>query len=439
MSITRFPGWTLLVVWCSLFSGAPRFAKASELVTLAGRTMGTTYSVKLPALPSEMTRDALQAEIDACLIAVNGQMSTWQRDSEISRFNRFQKTGWFPVSEDTARVVDAALDVSRQTGGAFDITVGPLVNLWSFGPEKPEKKLPPQSLIEGTKARVGSQFLEMRESPPALRKTRPDVYVDLSAIAKGFGVDRVASVLEGHAISAYMVEIGGEVRTQGNKPDGKPWRVGIETPTPFTRGIHNALALSGQSLATSGDYRNFVVIDGKRYSHTIDPRTGWPVDHSLTSASVVAESCMLADAHATALMVLGPKAGYDWAKKHDVAALMIVRDGDRFIEKTTPAFEKLFPREAESSIVTTWLIAAGVFLIAVLLMSVGVMFSNRRISGSCGGLANLRDESGRTLCDACTNPAPECQGNPEAESQSTQRAQDTETEPTAASRESSNS
>ncbi len=207
------------------------------------------------------------------------------------------------------------------------MTVGPLVNLWSFGPEKQEHKLPAEAAIAKTKSRVGYRLLRVREDPPALKKSRPDVYVDLSAIAKGFGVDQVAELLEQHFIADYMVEIGGEVRTKGKKPDGTVWRIGIETPTPFSRGVQRAIELSGKSLASSGDYRNFVVIGGKQYSHTIDPREGRPVDHRLTAASVVAENCMLADAYATSLMVLGPDEGYNWAAKHNVAALLIVRDG----------------------------------------------------------------------------------------------------------------
>ncbi len=152
----------------------------------------------------------------------------------------------------------------------------------------------------------------------------------------------------------------------------------------FRAAFGNTVALSGQSLATSGDYRNFVVIEGKRYSHTIDPRTGWPVDHELTSASVVAENCMLADAYATALMVLGPEEGYNWAKEQDLAALLIVRNGDQFLEQPTPAFERLFPAEKNPSMTTTWLIAAGIFLIAILLMSVGVIFKNRCITAPAG-------------------------------------------------------
>ena len=401
----------LMLVWC-LAAGT---LEAGESITLTGKTMGTTYSVKLPKLPGELTAETLQAEIDRCLETVNNQMSTWQSDSELSRFNRFEESDWFPVSEDTAVVVKTAIEVSRSTGGAFDVTVGPLVNLWNFGPDRSERTLPAESVIEETKARVGFEFLEVRLDPPALRKTRPQVYVDLSAIAKGFGVDKVAGVLDQHLIADYMVEIGGEVRTKGTKADGQAWRIGIETPTPFARGVQEALALSGQSLATSGDYRNFAVIEGKRYSHTIDPRTGRPVDHKLTSVSVIAESCMLADAYATSLMVLGPVKGYNWATDRGIAALLIVRDGERFLEKPTPAFEPYLPPKEASPMTTTWLIAAGVFLLAVLLMSVGVIFSNRRITGSCGGLAGLRDEQGRTLCDACSNPAPECQGKDDAQ------------------------
>ncbi len=407
----------LKTLFCVLLAwgGCLNSAGADDLVSFTGETMGTAYSVKLPTLPEGLAAESLQAEIDRCLEAVNNQMSTWRSDSELSRFNRYDKTDWFPVSEDTVLVVKTAIEVSRQTGGAFDVTVGPLVNLWNFGPDRAERKLPEPSAIEEAKARVGYQLLEVRRQPPALKKTRPNVYVDLSAIAKGFGVDQVAAVLESRAVGDYMVEIGGEIRTKGAKTDGAPWRIGIEMPIPFARSLQEALALSGESLATSGDYRNFVVIDGKRYSHTIDPRTGRPVDHQLASVSVIAESCMLADAYATSLMVLGPAEGYNWATEHGIAALLIVRDGEEFLERPTPAFERYLSPKEDSSMTTTWLIAAGVFLIAILLMSVGVIFSNRRIAGSCGGLAGMRDEHGNTLCGACSNPAPECQGQEDAE------------------------
>jgi thiamine biosynthesis lipoprotein len=213
------------------------------------------------------------------------------------------------------------------------------------------------------------------------------VFVDLSAIAKGFGVDQVAEVLGRHAIHNFMVEIGGEVRAEGVKPDGTHWRIGIETPTPYSRGIQRAVELRGQSLATSGDYRNFVVIDGIRYSHTIDPKTGWPVVHHLTSASVIAENCTLADAYATALMVLGPDEGYTWATEEGIAALLMIRKGDQIIEKPTPEFENLFPAEDDAFTMANGLIIAGAFLMVLLVISAGLVFKKRCIAGSCERLS----------------------------------------------------
>lgn len=402
------------LAFIAILLGSSNGSSAADLISLSGRTMGTTYSVKLSSLPEGVTADELQVEIDLALEKVNDQMSTWREDSEISRFNRSRDTDWFPVSKETAYVVQTAIEMSQKTEGAFDVTVGPLVNLWSFGPDKAERKIPPRAVIDKTRSRVGFEFLRVRQFPPALKKTRADLYVDLSAIAKGFGVDQSAELLRARGIDSYMVEIGGEVRTQGTKPDGKAWRVGIETPTPFSRGIRRVLELSGESLATSGDYRNFAVIDGKHYSHTIDPRTGRPVEHGLASVSIVAENCMLADAYATAILVMGPDAGYNWAKDNNIAAFLIVRDGEAFAEKSTAAFSKYLKETPEVSMLTTWLIAAGVFVLAVLLMAVGVILSNRRIAGSCGGLAGMRDSSGRTLCEACTDPAPDCQGPEDA-------------------------
>ncbi len=382
---------------------------AEELTTLTGNTMGTTYSIKFLAPNAAFDSQLLQTKIDLCLQKVNRQMSTWLPDSEISRFNQSKSTQWFPVSPETALVVQTALVVSRKTDGAFDVTVGPLVNLWRFGPDKPEEELPSEEIITQTKQRVGHQFLDVRSSPPALRKSKPDLSVDLSAIAKGFGVDQVAGVLDAHSVANYLVEIGGEVRTLGVKPNGEPWKVGIEKPTPMARSVQTPIELSGRGLATSGGYRNFRVIDGKRYSHTIHPKTGKPVEHQLASVSVVAENCMLADAYATAFLVLGPDAGYDWAKSQGVAALFIVQEGDQFLEKATPAFTAFLPKEDHSTMGTTWLLTAGIFLLALLLMSVGVLLGNRSIKGSCGGLAGMKDQNGNTICNACTNPAPECQ------------------------------
>lgn len=391
--------------------------RATELVSLSGETMGTTYHIKLVASDAGAV-DTLQQSIDEELAEVNRQMSTWDPDSELSRFNRFRETTWFPVSVELANVVRTANTISDQSGGAFDVTVMPLVNLWHFGPEgRDRSKLPNDEDTEEARSRVGYRFLHVRDEPPALRKDKPGLTVDLSAIAKGYGVDVVAEFLDESGIENYLVEIGGEVRARGVKPNGKPFVVGIEKPTPFVRAIHRKVSLNNQSMATSGDYRNFFEIEGKRYSHTIDPRTGRPVTHPAASVSVVAANCMEADAIATMLMVLGPNEGYNWAEKHGCAAVFLNHSGQRgsasvgsIVERETPAFQTLTPLPAtSSSAMTTWLISLVVFVIFMALMSVGVILSNRRIQGSCGGLANLRDEHGQTMCQACTTPREDCE------------------------------
>jgi thiamine biosynthesis lipoprotein len=187
---------------------------------------------------------------------------------------------------------------------------------------------------------VGYEKLEVRLDPPALRKRDPQTSVDLSAIAKGYGVDVVAELLDERGVKAYMVEIGGEVRTKGPKPDGDAWHIGIERPVAKQRAVETVVDLGSDAMATSGDYRNYFEAGGKRYSHTIDPRTGRPIEHTLVSASVFSSTCMTADAYATTAMVLGPGEGYDRLVEHEAPALLIVKVGDRFVEKPTPAFEE---------------------------------------------------------------------------------------------------
>jgi thiamine biosynthesis lipoprotein len=313
-------------------------------IVINGTTMGTWYSVKLPSL-EQGTPEELQAEIDQRLERINDLMSPWREDSELSRFNRWTSGDWFEVSSETARVMIEALRVARLTEGALDITVGPLVELWNFGPNRGEFTLPTDEEIFAIMARVGYARLEVRDAPPAARKRRGDLVVDLSAIAKGYGVDEVAALLERGGVQDYMVEIGGEIRTRGTKADGTPWTVGIETPEPGRRSVLKALKLGDAGMATSGDYRNYHERDGKRYSHMIDPRTGRPIEHRLASVSVVAGDCMHADAMATALMILGPEDGYRLASDHDLAALFIVREASGLAERATPAFESLLDRQ----------------------------------------------------------------------------------------------
>ena len=311
-----------------------------DTIVITGPTMGTTYAVKLAVAGAGVDAGTLQAQIDSLLERIDGQMSTWRADSELSRFNSSRNSGWFPVSAETAYVVEAAAAISALSHGAFDVTVGPIVNLWGFGPERREAGPPSEQQIQATMARVGYRYLAVRASPSALRKQRPDVYVDLSAIAKGFAVDEVARLLDEQHIQSYLVEIGGELRARGSKADGTPWKVAIEQPRPGERAVQSIVALRDHAIATSGDYRNYVEKDGKRYSHTINPRTGRPIVHGLASVSVITASAMRADALATAIMVMGPEEGYRLAVDEALAAQLIIRSEDQHRVMATPQFER---------------------------------------------------------------------------------------------------
>lgn len=311
---------------------------ANDTILISGDTMGTVYRVKVSGPPDGLTDARLQQEVDARLKYINDRMSTYLPESEISRFNQMQDDEWFEVSPETAVVLSKALEISEKTNGAFDVTVGPLVNLWSFGPEGQHAEIPSDDEIEKAKANVGFQHIEVRASPPALRKTRPDIYVDLSAIAKGFAVDEVTRVLDGLGITRYMVEIGGEVRTRGRKQDGTAWKIGIEKPISTVRVLQHIVELEDRALATSGDYRNFFEKDGLRYSHTIDARTGRPVAHNLASVSVISDNCTFADTMATALTVMGPDEAFRYATDNNIDVLLIIRVSDGFEVKTTEGF-----------------------------------------------------------------------------------------------------
>ncbi len=249
-------------------------------VEVTGPTMGTRYSVKVVDLPAGLDEVALRAGVERVLEAVNASLSTYRPDSELSRFNRSAETGWVPATADLLRVVTEAQRVGRLTGGAFDVTVGPLVNLWGFGPGRGEDRVPSATEVEEARARVGYARLEVRDPPPAVRKAIPDLYVDLSAIAKGYGVDRVSEYLESQGVGRYLVEVGGEVRGRGRNARGTPWKVAVERPAEGERAAYAVVEVDGVGVATSGDYRNFFEKDGRRYSHTIDPATGRPVTHA---------------------------------------------------------------------------------------------------------------------------------------------------------------
>lgn len=380
------------------------------------------YTVVLDPLPDGVEQADAAKAVQNALDQVNQSMSTYLEDSEVSRFNRATDDKWVPVSKETAEVVARALEISRETEGAFDITVGPLVNLWKFGKDKTGFEIPPQEKIDEVKARIGYSKLEVRSEPPAIRKLNPEVQIDLSAIAKGYAVDQVAEALQELGAASFMVEVGGEVRTFGKKSDGGPWQIAIEVPNADSkREYEKFVKLTDASMATSGDYRNFYEVGGKIYSHTIDPQTGSPVTHHLASISLIAEDCMSADAYATAGMVLGPDRGRECFERLGLSYYMLDRFQSKFKELKSGDFPVFAVNDGQggkpkSSIVPMFFGAVLIFGLAIVGMAVGAIFNNKPITGSCGGLSAMNGETNCSLCHKPTTDCPELQ--PESASSS---------------------
>lgn len=292
---------------------------------LSGATMGTRYAVSVvtrrrppPATLAEDIRQLLQT--------LNAEMSTYDPESELSRFNRFASTAWFPVGDSLCFAVADALAISELTDGAFDITVGRVVNLWGFGPDLPESdNIPAQTDIDAALETAGFRKLHADCDNGRLRKDHAALYVDLSAYAKGLAADRIGELLGKTGITDYLVEIGGEIRAAGLNVNAEKWRIAIEQPGSSEGKIPAVLRLEDIAVATSGDYRNYIEIDGIRYSHTIDSHTGSPVKHDTASVTVVTDSAARADGMATALLVMGEKQGLAFAEARNIAALFIIR------------------------------------------------------------------------------------------------------------------
>ncbi|WP_302119125.1 FAD:protein FMN transferase [Allorhodopirellula heiligendammensis] len=439
---------TLTLVLTSLFAAvAPGLAMAQappgSLLYFGGETMGTTYSVKVSRPPDDVDwKSKASLAVDEELRRVNDQMSTYLKSSELTRFNDSASTDWFEVSRETAEVVQFALHVGKKSEGAFDVTVGPLVDRWSFGPGKRNQDVPSDEELDSIAKRIGQAHLSARLDPPALRKDIPNLRVDLSAIAKGHGVDRVVDVLNRLGAENVFVEIGGEVRVTGDKltSDGsQSWRVGIQKPDAMNNEIVVAYAMDDVAMATSGDYRNYFEVDGTRFSHTIDPVTHRPVRHNMASVTVIAPTCMAADAWATALDVVGPERAVALADENDLDTLLITRGGD-------PAEADAGTNEAEEdhmnfigtgSLATiadqmqrgsvlgqakaeegagfldqmgpVLLLTAIGFAAVLVAMAIGVMFGRQSISGSCGGLNARTDEDGVSRCSLCSSPSEGCE------------------------------
>lgn len=314
------------------------FEPEEKVWEISGPIFGTEYHINVVLTDNPGQLENLASGIDDVLGDVDASMSTWREDSELSRFNsRPDQSEWVGISEPLYDVLSAAMEVSVLTDGAFDITIGPVVNLWGFGPDARPETVPDEHELRLELDATGYEKLELRSDPPAIR-TSEKQYLDLSAIAKGYGVDAVARYLDSVGIGAYLVEIGGEVRVKGRKPDGQAWRLAIEEPVSERRQVHRVVALDNHAMATSGDYRNYYESEGRRFSHTIDPDTGKPITHGLASVSVIAENCMVADALATAFNVMGYERAQALATRENIAAFFIVRGENGFESHYTPAF-----------------------------------------------------------------------------------------------------
>ncbi|MEX2525957.1 MAG: FAD:protein FMN transferase [Gammaproteobacteria bacterium] len=332
----RRPGTSLLFIITVLsINGCERQPKRT---LLEGLTMGIGWSIvisgEMPDRDSSALRNAVQARLDE----IDRTMSTYIDESELSRINRSHQDGWIDISEDLYNVIAGAVEISHLSGGAFDITIGPVVNLWGFGPDDTNDSVPAAEKINATLEMTGYTKLKTGLSPPGIKKTVPELYLDLSGIAKGYAVDEIAALLESREISDYMVDIGGEIMVRGRNPDGRLWRLGVEKPVSGERSVQQIIPLHDTAMATSGDYRNYFEKDGIRYSHTIDPRTGYPVRHNLASVTVLHESAMTADALATALLVMGPTDGLNFAARNQLPAFFIIKTRDGFIEQQTKPF-----------------------------------------------------------------------------------------------------
>ncbi|OGQ26107.1 MAG: hypothetical protein A3I75_07315 [Deltaproteobacteria bacterium RIFCSPLOWO2_02_FULL_50_16] len=321
-----------------------RFQTSPQAQTLQGWTMGTEYHIVLPD-PGAQDLEGLKDAITARLEEINQIFSTWREDSEVSKINQGPYGKWIPISEELDVVLRHSLQLSKKTGGAFDVTIGPLVNLWGFGPY--EEFLPPSpEEIQEARRSVGYEHLTLGKR--RLQKTLPHMYLDFSAVAKGYGVDAIARLIEGHGLSHYSVEIGGEVVVKGLNPRRRPWTIGIETPTegaPYGADFISALSLGHGAIATSGSYRIYREEDPQKGSHIIDPDTGEALQTDLVSVTVQAPTCLEADALATALMVMGAEKGLAWVEKQPgIEALFLVKKGpsrfDQVLSKGFPTPQK---------------------------------------------------------------------------------------------------
>ncbi|BBT70263.1 MULTISPECIES: FAD:protein FMN transferase ApbE [Enterobacteriaceae] len=316
----------------------PAAPKATATV-LEGKTMGTFWRVSVVGIDKDRA-EALRNKVQTQLDGDDRLLSTWKNDSALMRFNHSQSTTPWPVSEAMADIVTESLRIGRKTAGAMDITVGPLVNLWGFGPDKQPVSTPTQTQIDAAKARTGLDKLTVinRADRQYLQKSIPDLYVDLSTVGEGYAADHLARLMAEEGISRYLVSVGGALVSRGMNGDGQPWRVAIQKPTDRENAVQAIVDINGHGISTSGSYRNYYELDGQRISHVIDPQTGRPITHKLVSVTVIAPTALEADGWDTGLMVLGTEKAQQVVREQGLAVYMIMKEGDGFTTWMSPQF-----------------------------------------------------------------------------------------------------
>lgn len=301
--------------------------------------MGSTYSVKYVRSEGVAPHGEIKAATEQILAEIDQQMSTYRADSLIEQFNRAAPGTCQAMPEGVLTLIAAGNRLHDESGGAFDLTLEPLLDLWGFGPKGQGEAVPSQQKLDEVRQRVGQRHLRIEGN---LLCKDVDVEVDFNSIAAGYAVDRITARLAELGVSSYLVEATGELKAAGRKPDGAHWRIGLEAPRDDQRVAQRILSLDGYGISTSGDYRNYFEENGQRYSHTLDPLTGKPVSHKLAAVTVADPSTLRADGLSTLLMVLGPQAGKAFAERNAIAAFFVIREGDGFVSHGTAAFEQLF-------------------------------------------------------------------------------------------------
>ncbi len=313
---------------------------AERIEVLTGPTMGSTFTIKYVSTSTTPAVDTAGVAVQEILDEVDRQMSTYRLDSDLSRFNQLPAGSCREMPQPVLELVDYAQQLAASTDGQFDITVAPLNKAWGFGPGSRGKRIPAADEIAQARASMGYQYLQQEGNQ--LCKER-DLQLDLNSIAAGYTVDRVAKRFEQLGITSYLIEITGEIIAKGKKPDGSPWRIAIEQPADGERVAQRILEIDGWGINTSGDYRNYFEEDGIRFSHTLNAKTGAPIAHKVAAVTVIDRSAMVADALGTVLLILGLEQGMQYSKEHDVAAMFIVREGDKFVGFNSPKLDEFFP------------------------------------------------------------------------------------------------